>query len=354
MERLAQDRSHAADAHYVGIDQVCLVLSKAGQLGISAHAILRDARISYNVDDLHLGSIAQIPLADFIRLRESAVDSIREHAEQGIGRGMRRPEFELMCYAMLSGNTLGEAINWLCCFLEIGRGVDGKVELIVHDERAILSFHFGAVEKEWEPFFVANSFALFTRFFSWLVGEQLHPRFESPLANDAEGCLIASMLQTPFDAPSDQHTMIFDAGRLDRPVIRNRADLRLLLESFPADIVVKAAGYDDLPQRVAATYRTALLEGSPLPRLEEISRAIGMGSSTLRRQMEAQGHSIRLIKAQVLQDMAEHYLTSSDLSINEISWRLGYSGAKAFCRAFRTARNTTPTAFRSQARKTGT
>lgn len=338
------------DNTHVDSAQVLLVLEKAEILGISARSILRDARLSFDLNHLKDLSVSRIPLRDFIRLWDSAISAIHVRLAGNSDRRMRKSEFELMCHSMITSATLHEVIERLICFFEYGRGAVGHAALEVDRPEASLIFKFGEVERGWEPFFVGNAFALFTRLFAWMTGQAFDATYQTPFAASAEGEMIGKMMQAPFQQGAD-HRMRFPVAYLDRPIIRDGSELRIFLEKFPANVSVKSELRSDLGQQVEGLYRAAMLQGKAPPKLEELARNLGVSASTLRRQIEACGLSVRAIKTSALQSMAQHYLSGSNLAIHEIAERLGYSGRKSFARAFFAHSGQTPIAYRDAQRR---
>lgn len=86
-----------------------------------------------------------------------------------------------------------------------------------------------------------------------------------------------------------------------------------------------------------------------LPSLTQISAHFHMAERTLRKKLAAEGHSFRDILTQVRHDLARRYLLSSNLSIQEIAFSLGYTHPQNFFRAFQKLERATPDQYRQQA-----
>jgi len=85
-----------------------------------------------------------------------------------------------------------------------------------------------------------------------------------------------------------------------------------------------------------------------LPSISQISAHFHMAERTLRKKLAEEGQSFRNILMQVRHDLAKRYLLSSDLSIQEIAFSLGYTHPQNFFRVFRKLENITPEQFRLQ------
>ncbi len=83
----------------------------------------------------------------------------------------------------------------------------------------------------------------------------------------------------------------------------------------------------------------------------ETAQAFGMSQRTLQYQLTSYGLSYRTLLEQVRQAQAEHYLRTTDLSLSEIAFLLGYSEQSPFQNAFRRWTGQSPGGYRVQSRK---
>jgi AraC-like DNA-binding protein len=95
---------------------------------------------------------------------------------------------------------------------------------------------------------------------------------------------------------------------------------------------------------------TAYLDGaSPeaLPDMSETARHLGMSERGLRRRLEAEGRSFSSLADDVRARTGIRWLTESETPIKEIAYKLGFSRASAFKRAFKRWTGSTPGACRA-------
>jgi AraC-like DNA-binding protein len=85
-----------------------------------------------------------------------------------------------------------------------------------------------------------------------------------------------------------------------------------------------------------------------VPCLTAVASRLAVGDRTLRRQLQKQGLSFRALVDLTRSEMAREYLEQSLLSISEIAYLLGFSGASAFHRAFRRWTGMAPLRYREQ------
>jgi AraC-like DNA-binding protein len=97
---------------------------------------------------------------------------------------------------------------------------------------------------------------------------------------------------------------------------------------------------------VSAWLRNKLLADiSSSPSLAQIATDHFMTERTLRRRLTDEGTSYRDLLTEVRQTMAEELLTSTGLSVSEVSSRLGYSSPSAFIHAFQKWHGCSPRQF---------
>jgi AraC-like DNA-binding protein len=71
------------------------------------------------------------------------------------------------------------------------------------------------------------------------------------------------------------------------------------------------------------------------PSLDEAAAEVGVSGRTLRRRLREQGQTFQSVLDSTRADLALQYLTSTDLTVQEVAALVGYSEANNFARAFR-------------------
>ena len=90
--------------------------------------------------------------------------------------------------------------------------------------------------------------------------------------------------------------------------------------------------------------------------IDAVARRLSTTARTLQRRLARSGTSFEELRDDARRQAAELYLSTTTLTIAEVTYLLGYSEPTAFHRAFRRWHGTTPQAFRAQAapsRKSG-
>jgi AraC-like DNA-binding protein len=152
--------------------------------------------------------------------------------------------------------------------------------------------------------------------------------------------------RAPLAFDAGEAALVFPAAQLARPVIgADEAAWQALSASAAA---AAAAAEAPVAERVRRRLRAALPRGWADEGL--VAAELGLGRSTLRRQLEAEGTSFRRIAADVRCEMAKQLLGESDVPLGEIAAALGYAEPPVFTRAFRGWTGMAPSEWRQRQR----
>lgn len=183
----------------------------------------------------------------------------------------------------------------------------------------------------------------------WRIGEALTERTLSGWAEFAfpeppyfRSFRALGAIDVRFARPANR--LCFDPSVFDLPIATyDPAAHELALRQCEDALALHARG-GALLGRVR---ELALGEGGRRRTAEEAARAAGMSERTLERRLAERGTSYSEIVEEVLRERAARLLRETDLSVEEIADRLGYSDAANFTRAFRRWTGKPPGAWRS-------
>lgn len=133
--------------------------------------------------------------------------------------------------------------------------------------------------------------------------------------------------------------MIFDAELLDRRMPQCNLVTEELVRARCEALIAELTLNEDFLNRLRAYIRANITR---LPGSEEIARQFSITSRTLRRRLMAVGTSFQAIVDQIKKEQALILLLDTDLTIDVIAERLGFSDAANFRRAFKRWTNSTP------------
>lgn len=138
--------------------------------------------------------------------------------------------------------------------------------------------------------------------------------------------------------------IVFEAHDARRPFLTENM---AMWEAFEPALKSRLSELDEqalMQERV----RSVLLEMLPAGSsdIDGVARRLGLSKRSLQRHLAEEALSFQEVLNQVRQDLAQHYLSNTQISTGEISWLLGFQEGNSFIRAFRSWTGTTPAAFR--------
>ena len=262
-------------------------------------------------------------------------------------RALQVGSYATLCHLTLHTRSLRQAMtrglrlmNLLLADTRIRLDVQGTIASLVFDTRA------GAPR----VFAHETLFVLLHGLFCWLVGRRLTVRraaFAYPPPSWAAEYTVIYSRTVSFNAAVTQFD--FAAVDLAAPVVQTERTAKDFLRHAPANIIVKYKNAESLSAYVRRQLRQAA--PGPIPDFESLAGALGMSLSTLRRKLDAEGTSYRLLKDGLRRDLALRQLTQTRRPIAEIALGLDFAEASAFHRAFRGWTGVSPGEYRTAHRR---
>lgn len=264
--------------------------------------------------------------------------------EPGIGifLGLRRriSMYGFLGFAAMSASTLREALELAVQFSPL---VTTAITMTLHVSADLAALRF---EENFDARGRSDigSFALLIgldQMAKALTGRDVpgeaHLAFPRPAYFDRFESTLGKMR---FDQPVTQ--LVFDAQVLSLPLVTpDRAGLRLAREH--CERALRDLGLDGgIVERV----RALISGGDGVRSLEQVASQLRMSARTLKRRLAAQQISYSELLERERCRRAQLLLCSSELSLLEITERLGYSTLPNFARAFRRWTGQTPSAYR--------
>ncbi|MFG0605284.1 AraC family transcriptional regulator [Vibrio mimicus] len=262
-----------------------------------------------------------------------------------VGQQARFSDFGVLGYAIFSSNTLLDALMMGFKYLRLA-GPVLKKKMWVNEQFG----HFQAEQlidlQSLLPFCCEYWFAAIQ---SLCEEVMQHPfpstliRFPYPRPEYSERYQQIFQCTIEFDSPRLEWQ--FDASSLYAPLpAANPMTLQMCLKSCD-EMLAKVSGSASLKEKI-----TQILVENPgnYPSIEQLAAELGMSSRTLRRHLKNEATSYQQILDHVRYHLARHFLASTQLHIEEISERVGFSDAANFRHAFRKWSGYSPKQYRQQ------
>lgn len=158
----------------------------------------------------------------------------------------------------------------------------------------------------------------------------------------------ASRYREIFHCPvvfgASEHLIIFDAALLAKPLKLANALAKKVLEAECAELSARLRDYSSLADRI----RHEISFGPDgYPTLEQLARRINFSPRTIRRRLTMEDTSYKDILSGMRRTQAMHLIRSTDLPMEKIADKLGYSDVANFYHAFKGWTGGTPGSFRN-------
>jgi AraC-like DNA-binding protein len=156
------------------------------------------------------------------------------------------------------------------------------------------------------------------------------------------------LFQCPVLFNQDVIEMRFEASLLNLKLKYADPETERICEERCRQLLERLGSAGDIVDRV----RRIIYE-SPCDRrdVDAVASKLNVSSRTLRRHLANANTSFRSVLNEVRQALAVDYLSSTDLSVDEISFLLGYSETSNFRHAFKQWTGESPTSYRNQRRQ---
>jgi AraC-like DNA-binding protein len=317
------------------------VLKNAVAQGLDPISLMRKHRISPR---LMLEGNARISIERFADLQ---VGTMQAMGDETLGYGSRPLPvgcWAMMCHAVIGSETLGQALSRYCRFYQLFE--TGLAPVLEEDEelaRVFLQERSGAdaLKSYLHELLLFNTH----RFASWLVQEHLPIQVvQFRTAPEAPALDYRHMfLGNPVEFEQPRSQLVISREVLDKRIVQNETSLRHFLRHPALIMLTQNYAISSWSSQVRNLVRKQLHD---IPELNDVANTLEVHPQTLRRRLATEGTTFKDIKNQVRRDTALHFLGKQGLSIEEISYRAGFSESSAFIRAFKGWTGVTPYTYR--------
>lgn len=245
-------------------------------------------------------------------------------------------------YAWMTSDTLRSAFTRLARFSHV---VSGAVDLELDESGDQLSLSFSFIEGPEVPASrIDTTMALLMAMVRSNAGDAFNPQsitFAHPAPEDTGPFYSLFRCPVAFDAPANSFTI--SAADADQARACSNAQLALLHDQLLIQYLAKL-DKDNIVERVKVAIIDELASGNTSD--ESVARLLYMTERTLQRRLQEQGTTFKMLLNEVRHDLADKYIRDSSLSLNEISFLLGFSELSSFSRAFKRWTGQSPSDYR--------
>lgn len=259
--------------------------------------------------------------------------------------------WSVLGYITMNCATLGEAMSRIVPYEKLV-GDMGVSRLEAASDHVRLIWTCRHDEPSIRRHMVENVLASWLLYARWISDSDSSPQevwFEHAQPDGVALAEYEAIFACPIRFEQSCNALIVPLEYLTVPLRQADANLLRTLEEHALTLM---AGLDDnqpLPQRVKNALRLLLKDG--LPRKERVAEKFNMTVRTLQRHLQLASTNYQQILDELRQELAEHYLLRSDLTIQDIASYLGFTESRSFHRSFKSWTGQTPGEFRESRRK---
>ena len=320
-----------------------LIWEELERSGCDARAIFKRARLrpEYLGDANARYSVVAMQRLWALSIEASGDDDFAYH----VGCQWRPTAFHALGYSWLASATLAEGLKRVARYSRVVSGVtrftfqrSGSCgEMISYTQHLDFELHQGALD---------SALGILMTMLRMLMGEsysamEIHCCYARPAT--AIGYEHDVRCPILYDMPSTKY--IFDNADLNRRLATANSELQKVNE----DLLLEKLHQLD---RSCMLTRVTLAINRELPTGEvsekDIAVSLGVSLRTMQRQLAKQQQSFRQLLDAIRRQLAEQYLADSQLSLNEITYLLGFANQANFTRAFKRWRGMPPSNYRQR------
>jgi AraC-like DNA-binding protein len=254
---------------------------------------------------------------------------------------LRPGMFDVVEYLARSSRTLGDAARRAQRYVRL---FDDVAELIIeeHEERVTLQpkLSHGVTFPDGVVDCVLAAGLVFARQVTGLPLVPLAVSFAHAAPRDLSEHSRVFGVVPQFLAPYPALT--FSRAHFDAPLVTADPALSAILDRHAEQLLSRLPPVDRFVDRVRGLLAEELRGGDPSA--ERIASRLHMSTRTLRRRLDEQGTGLLPLLDELRKALALRYLDEARLTLDEISFELGFADSRAFRRAFKRWTGRTPRA----------
>lgn len=261
------------------------------------------------------------------------------------GSRLRVTDYGIYGYGLISSANLREALEFSIQYHEMAAPTV-RMSLWVEEERGLAVF--GLADHlnidEIYRFNVELQFGLVFSLFKEMVGDDfLFEEIYATMPRPDHAKEYAKLFRCPVSFERERNEMRFPVAWLERPLIRANPITAELSVEICNRILLEMSMKEGVAEQVGRILLQSIGTSSDI---ESMASNLNMSSRTLNRKLAQQGTSFHKILVGVRRELAIKFLRNTNLSLDEIAFRLGFSEAANFRRAFKKWTGRTASSYR--------
>ncbi|NIB41527.1 AraC family transcriptional regulator [Pseudomaricurvus alkylphenolicus] len=323
---------------------VKMLLEGASLKGYSPEEILRVQGLP---TQLLSNNKLRISTLSFAELFHSVIQLLRDESFGLMEKPQVRGTFKYVTYACAQARDVRESLK---IWRDVVNIIDGSLKGSIHldDNGGYAALHCQRRKGVRHQFITETSLTTLHRVHCWLSNEflpieKVELAYPEPSFSEEYRFLFYG---APVLFGQKRNALHFSHGSLNMPVRRSRDELDELIKNVHVRLITQPRRSTSIPIKIRLWMENIFRDGSSSPHLVEAAKHVGMSEQTLRRHLKKDGYSFQQLKEDTRRDMAIHFINGKQYSVEEIAFKLGFSEASTFIRAFKKWTGVTPLAYR--------
>ncbi len=223
------------------------------------------------------------------------------------------------------------------------------IEQESENDYTLICWHCNYDDPFVRPHMIDNVLTSWCNYARWLANREVNP-IEIRLPHPRPTRKIINAYEHAFGCPiqfnNQRACIVISSDYLSAPLRQPDTSLQQTLEAHASHQIAElgeSSGSRLIPQ-VKDAIDTLLRQG--VSRKERVAEYLGMNLRTLQRKLQKESVSYQQLLDQIRKQKAKTLLKQSQLSLNDISDRLGFSEVRSFHRSFKSWTGKTPREYR--------
>ncbi|MGK0289845.1 MAG: AraC-like DNA-binding protein [bacterium] len=327
MNKKMKNGSKTSSANWVYV-----IVHALENLGLDGRKLCKKAQINY---EKLKNSELRIPQDYVSLLWKYAVEETQlESIGILVGKNIKLDALDIVGYSLMSSQTLRDSFERLARFQQIiSEGVNIRLVSSEHKNYSSIVCQVSGDEIPTASQTFDATIATCVVVSRWLVQQTFCP-IQVSFCHSQPSDLQAyqELFQCPLLFNQDKNEILISNDILDQPVPTANKTLARLHDQFLSQYLTQLYP-ENFSQQVKNQCVALLPSGEPL--LDVIAEKLHLSSRTLQRRLSEEGHSFKALLDETRKELAVVYLERKSISLQEITFLLGFTESCNFYRAFK-------------------
>ena len=285
----------------------------------------------------------------FILLSQTLSEIMKDEAWGLLKKPHRLNSWKVMGYGSISSDSIGESFYRVTEFYNI---LDDGFSSVFHNDgtTSVYCLNRLSAKSAKNTYIVEDLLMRVHRYHSWLA-KRIIPITKVSLDYPAptfaqEYRHLFYNAPIHFNQPSI--SIQFPSTVLQWQIKQTESTLVDYMQNYPTGFFLDFSCPNDLSYEIRRFVSAFIRRNNHAPDIGVVASNFSLHPQTLRRRLGKESTTYLDIKSEVRRDMAIHYLNKDCFSVDEVAFKVGFSEASAFIKAFRAWTGLTPLSYRKR------